>query len=65
MRRALRLTGLIHAGTNTLEFTTDSDAAVANAQLTTWLYVPWAQGTVGKAKTTMPGKDFGLDFGYE
>ena len=63
--RTIDLTGLIHAGTNTLEFTTDSDAAVANAQLTTWLYVPWAQGTVGKAKTTMPGKDFGLDFGYE
>ena len=63
--RTIDLTALIHAGTNTLEFTADSDAAVANAQLTAWVYVPWAQGTVRQTKTAMPGKDFGLDFGYE
>ena len=56
---------MIHAGTNTLEFASAGDAALANAQMTAWFYVPWTQAAVGRTKTTVPGKDFGLDFGYE
>jgi len=63
--RTIDLTAMIHAGTNTLEFSAAGDAALANAQMTAWFYVPWAQAAVGRTKTTVPGKDFGLDFGYE
>lgn len=63
--RTVDLTAMIHAGTNTLEFAGAIDAAFANAQMTAWFYVPWAQAAVGRTKTTVPGKDFGLDFGYE
>jgi len=63
--RTIDLTAVIHAGTNTLEFAGAGDAAFANAQMTAWFYVPWAQAAVGRTKTTVPGKDFGLDFGYE
>ncbi len=63
--RTIDLTAMIHAGTNTLEFSAVGDAAFANAQMTAWFYVPWAQETAGRTKTTVPGKDFGLDFGYE
>jgi hypothetical protein len=63
--RTIDLTAMIHAGTNTLEFAGAGNATLANAQLTAWFYVPWVQAAVGKTKTTVPGKDFGLDFGYE
>lgn len=63
--RIIDLTAMMHAGTNTLEFAGAGDAAFANAQLTAWFYVPWAQASVGKTRITVPGKDFGLDFGYE
>jgi len=63
--RAIDLTAMIHAGTNTLDFAGAGDAALANAQMTAWFYVPWAQAAVGRTKTTVPRKDFGLDFGYE
>jgi phage baseplate assembly protein gpV len=63
--RTIDLTAMIHAGANTLEFAGAGDAAFANAQLTAWFYVPWAQAAVGKTRITVPGKDFGLDFGYE
>lgn len=63
--RSIDLTSMIHAGTNTLEFSGTSGAALANAQLTARFYVPWAQAIAGKTKTTVPGKDFGLDFGYQ
>jgi uncharacterized protein YfaS (alpha-2-macroglobulin family) len=63
--RTIDLTAMIHAGTNTLEFSAAGDAAFANAQMTAWFYVPWAQAAVGRTRTTVPGKDFGLDFGYE
>lgn len=63
--RSIDLTAMIHAGKNTLEFSQAGDAVLANAQITAWFYVPWAQAAVGKTKTTVPGKDFGLDFGYE
>ncbi|MBS1805625.1 MAG: carboxypeptidase regulatory-like domain-containing protein [Acidobacteria bacterium] len=61
--RSVDLSALVHAGTNTLEFTGTSDATVANAQISAWIYVPWAQ-PVAKTETTAPGKGFGLDFGY-
>jgi uncharacterized protein YfaS (alpha-2-macroglobulin family) len=63
--RTIDLTAMIHAGTNTIEFAGAGDAALANAQMTAWFYVPWAQAAVGRTKTAVPGKDFGLDFGYE
>jgi uncharacterized protein YfaS (alpha-2-macroglobulin family) len=63
--RTIDLTAMIHAGTNTLEFASAGDAALANAQMTAWFYVPWTQAAMGRTKTTVPGKDFGLDFGYE
>ena len=63
--RSIDLTAMIHAGTNSLEFSAAGDAAFANAQMTAWFYVPWAQEAAGRTKTTVPGKDFGLDFGYE
>jgi alpha-2-macroglobulin-like protein len=62
--RTIDLTAMIHAGTNTLEFAAASGEAIANAQLTAWLYVPWVQGAASKTKTTTPGNDYGLDFGY-
>ena len=62
--RTIDLTAMIHAGTNTLEFVAASGEAIANAQLTAWLYVPWVQGAASKTKTTTPGNDYGLDFGY-
>ena len=63
--RIVDLTALIHAGANKLEFDGTGDATFANAQITAWFYVPWAQGAEGGTKTTVPGKDFGLDFGYQ
>jgi len=63
--RSIDLTAMIHAGTNTLDFAGAGDAPLANAQMTAWFYVPWTQAAVGRTKTTVPGKDFGLDFGYE
>jgi len=62
--RSIDLSTLLHAGENTLEFAGGSDATVANAQMSAWLYVPWSKETSGKTQTTVPGKDFGLDFGY-
>jgi uncharacterized protein YfaS (alpha-2-macroglobulin family) len=62
--RNVDISSLLHAGTNTLEFSGDSDSTFANAQITAWLYVPWRQNASGKTETTVPGKDFGLDFGY-
>jgi hypothetical protein len=62
--RTIDLTALIHAGANTIEFSGASDAAFANAQLTAWFYLPWAQAAAGITKITVPGKDFGLNFGY-
>ena len=62
--RSIDLSAMIHGGTNTLEFAGTTDATFANAQITAWLYVPWAQNAAGKTETTVPGKSFGLDFGY-
>jgi hypothetical protein len=62
--RSVDLSTLLHAGENTLEFARGLDATVANAQMTAWLYLPWSKEASGKAETTVPGKDFGLDFGY-
>jgi hypothetical protein len=62
--RTLDLTAMVHAGTNTLEFSGASDTAIANAQITTWFYVPWNAATLHTTSTTVPGKSFGLDFGY-
>jgi hypothetical protein len=62
--RSVDLSAMIHGGVNTLEFAGTTDTTFANAQLTAWLYVPWAQNASGKAETTVPGKSFGLDFGY-
>jgi uncharacterized protein YfaS (alpha-2-macroglobulin family) len=62
--RSVDLSTLLHAGENALEFAGGSDATVANAQMTAWLYIPWTKEASGKAQTTVPGKDFGLDFGY-
>jgi hypothetical protein len=62
--RSVDLSTLLRAGTNILEFSGGSEATVANAQMTAWLYVPWTKETSGITKTTVPGKDFGLDFGY-
>jgi uncharacterized protein YfaS (alpha-2-macroglobulin family) len=62
--RSIDLSSVLHAGKNTLEFSGGSDSAVANAQMTAWLYVPWTKEATGKTETTVPGKDFGLDFGY-
>jgi hypothetical protein len=62
--RSIDLSAMIHGGANTLEFAGTTDATFANAQITAWLYVPWAQNAAGKTETTVPGKSFGLDFGY-
>jgi hypothetical protein len=62
--RTLDLTAMVHAGTNTLEFSGAGDAAIANAQITTWFYLPWSAATLGTNSTTVPGKSSGLDFGY-
>lgn len=62
--RSIDLSAMIHGGTNTLEFGGTTDATFANAQITAWLYVPWTQNAAGKTETTVPGKSFGLDFGY-
>jgi uncharacterized protein YfaS (alpha-2-macroglobulin family) len=62
--RTLDLTIMVHAGTNTLEFSGAGDAAIANAQITTWFYVPWTTATLGTTSNTIPGKSLGLDFGY-
>jgi hypothetical protein len=62
--RSVDLSTLLRAGTNILEFSGGSEATVANAQMTAWLYVPWTKEASGKTKATVPGKDFGLDFGY-
>jgi uncharacterized protein YfaS (alpha-2-macroglobulin family) len=62
--RSIDLSSMLHPGTNTVEFSCGSDATVANAQMTAWIYVPWTKEAVGKTETTVPGKDFGLDFGY-
>lgn len=62
--RTIDLTATIHAGMNTIEFAGAGDATLANAQMTAWFYVPWAQTAVDRTKTTVPGKDFGPDFGY-
>jgi uncharacterized protein YfaS (alpha-2-macroglobulin family) len=62
--RSIDLSAMIHGGANTLEFAGTTDATFANAQITSWLYVPWAQNVIGKTVTTVPGKSFGLDFGY-
>jgi hypothetical protein len=62
--RTLDLTMMVHAGTNTLEFSGAGDAAIANAQITTWFYVPWTTATLGTTSTAAPGKSSGLDFGY-
>jgi len=62
--RSIDLSSMLHPGTNTVEFSGGSDATVANAQMTAWIYVPWTKEAVGKTETTVPGKDFGLDFGY-
>jgi uncharacterized protein YfaS (alpha-2-macroglobulin family) len=61
---SIDLSAMMHGGENTLEFAGTSDATFANAQITAWLYVPWAQGARGKTETTVPGKSFGLEFGY-
>jgi hypothetical protein len=62
--RPIDLSGYFHSGENTLEFGGASNATFANAQLTASLYVPWTQAIAGKTQTTVPGKSFGLDFGY-
>jgi hypothetical protein len=62
--RSIDLSAMIHGGTNTLEFAGTTNATFANAQITAWLYVPWAQNAAAKTETTVPGKSFGLDFGY-
>ena len=62
--RSIDLSAMIHDGANTLEFAGTTDATFANAQITARLYVPWAQNTAGRTGTTVPGKSFGLDFGY-
>lgn len=55
---------MLQAGSNTLDFSGTDDSAFANAQFTAWLYVPWSREATGKTETTVPGKNFGLDFGY-
>ena len=62
--RSIDLSAMIRGGTNTLEFEGTTDVTFANAQITAWLYVPWAQAAASKTQTTVPGKSFGLDFGY-
>ncbi|MFZ1083717.1 MAG: alpha-2-macroglobulin family protein [Terracidiphilus sp.] len=62
--RILDLTAMVHAGTNTLEFSGAGDAAIANAQITTWFYLPWGAAVLHTTSTTVPGKSSGLDFGY-
>ncbi len=62
--RSIDLSAMIHGGTNTLEFAGTTNSTFANAQITAWLYVPWAQDVAGRTETTVPGKSFGLDFGY-
>jgi len=62
--RSIDLSTMIHAGTNTLEFAGTTNSTFANAQITAWLYIPWAQNAAGKSETTLPGKNFGFDFGY-
>jgi CD109 antigen len=62
--RSIDIAAMIHGGTNTLEFAGTTDVTFANAQITAWLYVPWAQNMADKTETTVPGKSFGLDFGY-
>ena len=55
---------MVHGGANTLEFIGTADSTFANAQITASLYIPWAQDAAGKTESTVPGKSFGLDFGY-
>ena len=62
--RSIDLSAMIHGGINTLEFAGTTNATFANAQVSASLYVPWAQTAAGKTETTVPGKSFGLDFGY-
>ena len=62
--RSIDLSAMIHGGTNTLEFAGTTNSTFANAQITAWLYVPWTQNAAGKTETTVPGKNFGFDFGY-
>ncbi len=62
--RTIDLTSMIQPGTNTLEFSGTSDAALANAQVTTQFYVPWKPEASDKTKTTSSGKNFGFDFAY-
>jgi hypothetical protein len=62
--RTIDLSSMIHAGANILEFASPSDSTFANAQITASLYIPWPQDASGKTEITVPGKNFGFDFGY-
>jgi uncharacterized protein YfaS (alpha-2-macroglobulin family) len=62
--RSIDLSAMTHGGTNTFEFAGTTNSTFANAQITAWLYVPWTQNAAGKTETTVPGKNFGFDFGY-
>ncbi len=61
--RSIDLSSQLHAGTNTLEFAGPADSTFASAQITSWIYIPWTQ-TASSTQTTVPGKNFGFDFGY-
>ncbi len=61
--RTIDLSSMLLAGSNTLEFAGGSDSTFASAQITAWIYVPWTQSS-STTKTTVPGKNFGFDFGY-
>lgn len=61
--RSIDVSTFVHPGANALEFNGTSETTFANAQISAWIYVPWSE-TVARTETTVPGKNFGLDFGY-
>jgi hypothetical protein len=62
--RTMDLTALLKAGSNTLELTSASDAALTSLEASASFYVPWQGNATPERAKTQTGADFGLDFGY-
>jgi hypothetical protein len=62
--RTMDLTALLKAGSNTLELTSASDAALTSVDASASFYVPWQGNAAPEKAKTQTGTDFGLDFGY-
>jgi A-macroglobulin TED domain/Alpha-2-macroglobulin family/Carboxypeptidase regulatory-like domain/MG2 domain/A-macroglobulin receptor binding domain len=63
--RLLDISSMLKPGHNALVFTGTTDNGLASAEISALFYTPWTSESLQVSKQTQPGKDYGLDFGYQ